>query len=110
MLGTVVGLLMVVAVLALARWLGALQRLLLWRGTGDRVTAPAPFQPGTGVLGRLDRRLRDRDGWRAVGYAELKLPVAIARGGPSPRSASAWSTSPTRWCGCCSATTRRAPG
>jgi signal transduction histidine kinase len=79
-LGTVVGLLMIVAVLALARQLGALHRLLLRRGTGDRVTAPAPFQPGTGVLGRLDRRLRDRDGWRAVGYAELKLPVAIIQG------------------------------
>jgi signal transduction histidine kinase len=79
-LGTVVGLLMIVAVLALARRLGALYRLLLRRGTGDRVTAPAPFQPGTGVLGRLDRRLRDRDGWRAVGYAELKLPVAIIQG------------------------------
>ncbi len=79
-LGTVVGLLMVVAVLALARWLGALHRLLLRRGTGDRVPAPAPFQRGTGVLGRLDRRLRDRDGWRAIGYAELKLPVAIVQG------------------------------
>ena len=79
-LGTVVGLLMVVAVLTLARWLGALHRLLLRRGTGDRVPAPAPFQRGTGVLGRLDRRLRDRDGWRAIGYAELKLPVAIIQG------------------------------
>jgi signal transduction histidine kinase len=79
-LGTVVGLLMVVAVLTLARWLGALHRLLLRRGTGDRVPAPAPFQRGTGVLGRLDRRLRDRDGWRAIGYAELKLPVAIVQG------------------------------
>ena len=79
-LGTVVGLLMVVAVLALARRLGALHRLLLRLGTGDRVTAPAPFQRGAGVLGRLDRRLRDRDGWRAVGYAELKLPVAIVQG------------------------------
>lgn len=79
-LGTVVGLLMVVAVLALARRLGALHRLLLRFGTGDRVTAPAPFQPGAGVLGRLDQRLRDRDGWRAIGYAELKLPVAIVQG------------------------------
>jgi signal transduction histidine kinase len=79
-LGTVVGLLMVVTLLALARRLGALHRLLLRRGTGDRVTAPAPFQPGAGVLGRLDRRLRDRDGWRAIGYAELKLPVAIIQG------------------------------
>ncbi|MGH3251687.1 MAG: sensor histidine kinase [Trebonia sp.] len=79
-LGTVVGLLMIVAVLILARWLGALHRRLLRRGTGDRVPAPAPFQRGTGVLGRLDARLRDRDGWRAVGHAELKLPVAIVQG------------------------------
>ena len=78
-LGTVVGLLMIVAVLIMARWLGALHRLLLRRGVGYRITAPAPFQRGEGVLGRLDRRLRDRDGWRAVGYAELKLPVAIVQ-------------------------------
>jgi len=79
-LGTVAGLLMVVAVLALARRLGALHRLLLRRGTGERITAPAPFEPGAGVLGRLDRRLRDRDAWRAVGHALLKLPVAILEG------------------------------
>ncbi|HTR90534.1 MAG TPA: sensor domain-containing protein [Trebonia sp.] len=79
-LGTVVGLLIIVAVLIMARRLGALHRLLLRRCIGYRVTAPAPFQRGEGVLGRLDRRLRDRDGWRAVGYAELKLPVAIIQG------------------------------
>jgi energy-coupling factor transporter ATP-binding protein EcfA2 len=28
----------------------------------------------------LDRRLRDRDGWRAVGYTGIKLPLAIAEG------------------------------
>ncbi|MGH3291784.1 MAG: sensor histidine kinase [Trebonia sp.] len=79
-LGTVVGLLMLVTVLAAARRLGGLHRLLLRRWTGDRITAPAPLQPGTGLLDRLDRRLRDRDGWRAIGYAELKLPVAIIQG------------------------------
>ncbi len=78
--GTVVGLVMIITVLALARWLGALHRLLLRRLTGARVPPPARFQPGTGVLGRLDRRLRDREGWRAVGYAPLKLPVAIIQG------------------------------
>jgi len=77
--GTVAGLLMLVVVLFLARRLGALHRLLLRWGTGDRVPAPAPFQPGTSLLGRLDRRLRDREGWRAVGYAVLKLPVAIVQ-------------------------------
>ena len=79
-LGTVVGLLMIVFVLIMARRLGALHRILLRRVIGYRITAPAPFQRGEGVLGRLDRRLRDRDGWRAVGYAELKLPVAIVQG------------------------------
>jgi signal transduction histidine kinase len=77
--GTVAGLLMVVSVLFLARKFGALHRLLLRRVTGERVQAPAPFWPGAGVLGRLDRRLRDRDGWRAIGYAALKLPVAIVQ-------------------------------
>jgi signal transduction histidine kinase len=78
--GTVVGLVMIISVLVLARWLAALHRLLLRRFTGTRVPPPARFQPGTGVLGRLDRRLRDREGWRAVGYAPLKLPVAIVQG------------------------------
>src|SRR5512146_2695590 len=78
-LGTVVGLLMIVAVLVMARWLGGLHRLLLRRGTGYRLTAPAPRQRGEGVLGRLDRRLRDRDGWRAVGHAMLKFPVAVVQ-------------------------------
>ncbi len=32
-----------------------------------------------GPLGRLDRRLRDRDGWRAVGYAGVKLPASSPR-------------------------------
>jgi signal transduction histidine kinase len=78
--GTVAGLLMLVVVLFLARRLGALHRRLLRWGTGDSVPAPAPFQPGTSLLGRLDRRLRDREGWRAVGYAVVNLPVAIVQG------------------------------
>jgi hypothetical protein len=77
--GTVIGLPLVAATLGIARGLGALHRLLL-RRAGERVPAPAPFRPGSGVLGRLDRRLRDRDGWRAVGYAMVKLPVAVAEG------------------------------
>lgn len=76
--GTVCGLLLVIAVISIARWLGALHRRVLRAATGERVAAPAPFRPGEGLLGRLDRRLRDRDGWRAVGYAGVKLPLAIA--------------------------------
>ncbi len=79
-LGTVVGLLMLVGVLALARRLGALHRWLLRRAGLEGVRAPVPFQPGLGVLGRLDKRLRDRAGWRAVGYCVLKFPVGIVAG------------------------------
>jgi signal transduction histidine kinase len=77
-IGTVVGLLLVVAALSLARGLGGLHRRVLRLATGKRVSAPAPFRPGSGLLGRLDRRLRDRDGWRAVGYTSVKLPLALA--------------------------------
>jgi signal transduction histidine kinase len=78
--GLVIGLPLVAAALSVARTLGALHRLLLLRTAGERVPAPAPFHPGPGVLGRLGRRWRDRDGWRAVGYAMAKLPVALAEG------------------------------
>jgi len=78
--GTIfVGLPLVCAALGMARRLGALHRRLL-RAAGEQVPAPAAFRPGSGLLGRLERRLRDRDGWRAVGYAMAKLPVAVAEG------------------------------
>lgn len=79
-LGTVVGLVLVVVALGMARRLGGLHRWLLRVTTGTRIAAPAPFRQGPGPLGplgRLDRRLRDRDGWRAVGYAVVKLPLAV---------------------------------
>jgi signal transduction histidine kinase len=73
---TVVGLLLVTLSLRLAVQLGGLHRRLLARVLGHEVGPPPPFQPGTGVLNRLDRRLRYRAGWRAVWYALVKLPVA----------------------------------
>jgi signal transduction histidine kinase len=79
-LGTVVGLTLVVAALRIARGLGGLHRLVQRITTGEQVGAPAPFLPGTGLLSRLDRRLRDRNGWRAVGYAVVKLPLALTEG------------------------------
>ncbi len=78
--GTVVGLALVVAALGIARGLGGLHRRVQRIATGEQVGAPAPFRPGTGLLSRLDRRLRDRNGWRAVGYAVVKLPLALAEG------------------------------
>ena len=78
--GTVVGLALVVAALCLARGLGGLHRRVQRIAGGEQVSAPAPFRPGSGLLSRLDRRLRDRDGWRAVGYTGVKLPLAFVEG------------------------------
>jgi signal transduction histidine kinase len=77
LVGTVPGLLVLVLTLRVARRLGRLQRWLARRTLGDQFAAPAPFHPGRGVLGRLDARLRDGAGWRAVAYALVKLPVAF---------------------------------
>jgi signal transduction histidine kinase len=78
-LGTVVGLLLITLTLRLTRRLGSLHRRLSNRLLGHQVEAPARFQPGTGVLGRLDRRLRDRVAWRGVWYSLIKLPIAFVQ-------------------------------
>ena len=78
-IGTVVGLLLLTVALRVSRRLGSLHRRLLRRCLGHQVEAPPRFQPGTGVLGRLDRRLRDRAAWRGVWYSLIKLPVAAVQ-------------------------------
>ncbi len=78
-LGTVVGLLLITVTLRLSRRLSSLHRRLLRRILGYQVEAPLKFQPGTGLLGRLDRRLRDRVAWRGVWYSLIKLPVAFVQ-------------------------------
>jgi signal transduction histidine kinase len=78
-LGTVVGLLLINLTLRLSRRVSSLHRRLLRRILGYQVEAPAKFQPGTGLLGRLDRRLRDRVAWRGVWYSLIKLPVGFVQ-------------------------------
>jgi signal transduction histidine kinase len=78
--GAIVGLMLVIAAIGIARLLGALHRGVLRITTGERVTAVSAVHSATDLLGWLARRLRDRDGWRAVGYTWVKLPVAIAEG------------------------------
>jgi signal transduction histidine kinase len=78
-LGTVVGLLLITVTLRLSRRVSSLHRRLLRRVLSDQVEAPSKFQPGTGLLGRLDRRLRDRVAWRGVWYSLIKLPVAFVQ-------------------------------
>jgi signal transduction histidine kinase len=78
-LGTVIGLLLLTLALRVSRRLGALHRRLASWLLGYRVEAPPKFQPGTGILGRVDKRLRDRAAWRAVWYSLAKLPVAAVQ-------------------------------
>jgi signal transduction histidine kinase len=77
---TVVGLLLVTVALRLAARLGSLHRRLLASRLGETIPPPAPFEPGTGILGRVDKRLRYRPAWRAVWFSVVKLPVAIVQG------------------------------
>jgi signal transduction histidine kinase len=63
----------------LGRWVGSLYRGLARRVLGIDVgpPAPAPRPDRPGVLGWLFARIRDGAGWRAAGYALLRLPYAI---------------------------------
>jgi signal transduction histidine kinase len=78
-IGTVIGLLLITVALRVSRRLGSLHRRLLKRFLRHQVEAPLRFQPGSGLLGRLDRRLRDRAAWRGVWYSLIKLPVAAVQ-------------------------------
>jgi signal transduction histidine kinase len=77
--GTVIGLLLLTLAMRLGRRLGALHRRLAGWLLHYRVEAPQKFQPGTGILARLDRRLRDRAAWRGISYSLVKLPVAAVQ-------------------------------
>ena len=69
------------AVLALsirsARGIGGLNRGLARSFLGEAVEDPEPFAGRPGFLGWLQSSLRDRVGWRAVGYLALKVPWTI---------------------------------
>jgi signal transduction histidine kinase len=78
-IGTVVGLLLLTLALLISRRLGGLHRRLARWLLRYEVAAPQRFQPGKGILARLDRRLRDRVAWRAVSYSLIKLPVAAVQ-------------------------------
>jgi signal transduction histidine kinase len=78
-IGTVFGLVIITLALRLSRRLGSLHRRLLRRLLGHQVEGPPPFQPGVGILNRVDRRLRDRAAWRVVGYSLVKLPIAAVQ-------------------------------
>jgi signal transduction histidine kinase len=77
LIGAVLGLALAVLALDLSRGLAVPQRALAARLLGEHVTAPARARPSGGFFARLDARLRDEAGWRAVAYLLVKLPVAV---------------------------------
>lgn len=76
LIGAVLGLVLVVVALGLARAFAAVHRALAALLLGERVTAPRRARSGGRLFARLDARLRDAGGWRAVAYVVVKLPVA----------------------------------
>jgi putative sensor protein len=64
LVGTALGLLLLVGALATARGLGVVHRRLAHWLLGLRVPEPGALRPGRGALGRLGARLRDGTAWR----------------------------------------------
>ena len=71
------GLLLLVLVPRVCRWLGGVHRRLAAGLLGERVAPPPPPRAGRGIGAWLWAGLRDGPGWRAVAYQLLKLPVAV---------------------------------
>jgi hypothetical protein len=59
-LGTVIGLLLLTLTMRVSRRVGALHRRLARWLLRYPVEAPPKFQPGSGILNRIDKRLRDQ--------------------------------------------------
>jgi signal transduction histidine kinase len=77
--GTVLGLALLMVGLRVARLVSTVQRALAGRLLGERLPQLPPHRPARGALGRVDARLRDGPGWRAVAAAILGLPMAAAK-------------------------------
>jgi signal transduction histidine kinase len=77
--GTVVGLVLLMTGLGVARVVSAAQRALAGALLGAHLPQPLPHRPAHGALRRVDARLRDGAGWRAVAAAILGLPIAVAK-------------------------------
>ncbi|WP_245238511.1 sensor histidine kinase [Streptomyces sp. MZ04] len=71
----VLGALLVIAGLQLARALGQVHRRLAAGLLGEETESPPPLRPEGRFVSRVDARLWDGNGWRAAAYALAKLPV-----------------------------------
>ncbi|MGW7084515.1 sensor histidine kinase [Streptomyces sp. NPDC054871] len=72
----VLGALLFITGLQLARALGVVHRRLAALLLGDQTPAPPPLRPQGRLVSRLDARLWDGDGWRSAAYVLVKLPVS----------------------------------
>jgi signal transduction histidine kinase len=79
LVGAVLGLVLVMAVLRVARVVSTGQRALAGVLLGERLPQLPPYRSVRGLLHRADARLRDGPGWRAVAAALLGLPIAVAK-------------------------------
>ncbi|GAA1915831.1 sensor domain-containing protein [Streptomyces durmitorensis] len=73
----VLGALLFITGLQLARALGGVHRRLAALFLGDRTPAPEPLRPSGRLVSRLDARLWDGTGWRSAAYVLAKLPVGL---------------------------------
>ncbi|MGW6020399.1 sensor histidine kinase [Streptomyces sp. NPDC055099] len=71
----VLGALLFITGLQLARALGGAHRRLAALLLGDRTAAPPPLRTEGRLVHRLDARLSDGVGWRSAAYVLAKLPV-----------------------------------
>ncbi len=79
LIGTVLGLVLLMTGLRVARLVTAAQRALALVLLGARLPQLLPHRPAHGALRRVDARLRDGAGWRAVAAAIVGLPIAVAK-------------------------------
>jgi signal transduction histidine kinase len=74
---TIVGLAVLALSIRSARGIGTWQRRLTRSMLGELVLDPEPFDHRRGFFGWLGAALRDRVGWRSVGYLVVKVPWTI---------------------------------
>lgn len=74
---TFVGLFLIAAAVRMGRGFGGWYRGLAMGLLQEHIKEPDPFTARPGVLGWLQAALRDRAGWRAIGYCVLKVPLSL---------------------------------
>jgi signal transduction histidine kinase len=79
LLGSVLGVLLLMTGLRVARLVSGVQRRLAGSLLGTQLPQLPPHRPPSGALRRADARLRDGPGWRAAAAAIVGLPTAVAK-------------------------------